>query len=183
MIRAGMPLPPALRLRLRLDAAAEGIAYRIRTVRKRFVTVARNEVAELQSLPRLNGQLSTDMRSMQEFVSRYDDLVDLLCWTAKEGVSDLRRARYDELRSWFVDNYDPVRADVTRHLDSRPEDREPVAVGTPAPRDAFESLFLPSQIDTLINSDAVIHRIMRTRYAVEACREEMTQEQGCALVG
>jgi hypothetical protein len=121
------------------------------------------------------------MRSMQEFVTRYDDLVDLLCWTAKEGLNDGRRARYSELRLWFVQNYEPVRPIVTRFLDTRPEDREPVVEGTPTPRDAFESLFLPHQIDALINSEAVIHRIIRTRCAVEAFREEL--ERDCVLVG
>ena len=117
--------------------------------------------------------------SMEEFVSHYDDLVDLLCWTAKEGLDDGRRARYTELRSWFVDNYEPVRPVVIRYLETRPEDREPIADGTPSPRDAFESLFLPAQIDALIHSEAVIHRIMRTRCAVEAFREEL--ERDCVI--
>jgi hypothetical protein len=198
MIRAGLPLPPSIRMRLRADAAAEGLALRIRAIRKRFVTVVRNDITAIRSVPgRLysarvkRAQLlnttpasSTTMMHMQDFVTRYDDLVDLLCWTAKEGVSDARRARYNELRSWFVDHYEPVRPIVTRFLDTQPEDREPVAAGTPAPRDAFESLFLPHQIDCLIHSDEVIHRIMRTRFAVEVCREQLgSVEWDCVLVG
>jgi hypothetical protein len=121
------------------------------------------------------------LRLMRDFVTRYDELVDLLCWTAKEGLNDTRRARYGELRHWFVQHYERVRPTVTRFLDTRPEDREAVVDGTPAPRDAFESLFLPYQIDGLIHSDAVIHRIIRTRCAVEAFREELDRD--CLLVG
>ena len=178
MIRAGLPLPPALRMRLRMDAAAEGIAQKIRTVRRRFVSVARSrsEMDGQNDRVRSESLEILEVRSMQEFVSRYDDLVDLLCWTAKEGPSDMRRARYSELRSWFVQNYEPVRPRVLRYLDTLPDDREPVASGTEHPRDAFESLFLPHHIDSLIHSDAVIHRIMRTRCAVEAFREELERD-------
>jgi hypothetical protein len=189
MIRAGMPLPPALRLRLKADAAAEGFARQIRIVRRRFVGVVRNDIDRLRQLDGAStrshaafDRLSADaMRKLEEFISRYDDLVDLLCWTAKEGANESRRARYAELRAWFVNHYEQVRPALIRHLEIEAEDRVPIVAGTPRPRDAFESLFLPAKIDLLINSDSVIHRIMRTRFAVEACREEL--ERACVLAG
>ena len=36
-------------------------------------------------------------------------------------------------------------------------------------QDAFESLFLPASLDSIIHSETVIDRIMRTRSALDSC--------------
>ena len=97
---------------------------------------------------------------MHEFERHYNDLVDLLCGSAKEGVDDYRRARYGELRVWLISHYEPLRAPLLRYLDTD---------GESAPCDAFESLFLPTELEEVINSEGVIFRIIETRRALNAC--------------
>jgi hypothetical protein len=99
---------------------------------------------------------------MHEFERHYNDLVDLLCGSAKEGVDDYSRARYGELRGWLISHYEALRATLLRHLDT---DTESAA----ATCDAFESLFLPTDIEEVINSEGVIMRIIQTRRALNAC--------------
>jgi len=110
---------------------------------------------------------------MPEFEQQYQELVDLLCWSAKDGVHDSRDTRYAELRAWFLDHYEPLRPALLPHLRIEPEDVALVEPGGIAPRDAFESLFLPTDVDALINSDTIICRIMRTRCAVDALHDQL----------
>jgi hypothetical protein len=110
---------------------------------------------------------------MPEFGRRFDELVDLLCWSAKEGDHDGRDEQYAELRAWFIGNYEPVRPLLLEYLTSEADDMIPARPGQPAQRDAFESLFLPRDIDSIINSDTVICRIIRTRQAVDALHEAL----------
>ena len=110
---------------------------------------------------------------MPEFGRRFDDLVDLLCWSAKEGDHEGRDEQYAGLRAWFLANYESARPLLLEYLISEPEDVVPARPGQPAPRDAFESLFLPRDIDSIINSDTVICRIIRTRQAVDSLQEAL----------
>lgn len=110
---------------------------------------------------------------MPEFARQFDELVDLLCWSAKEGDHDGRDEQYASLRSWFLTHYEPIRPFLLNHLAAEPEDTLPARPGLPAPRDAFESLFLPRDVDAIINSDTVICRIIRTRRAVDALRDDL----------
>jgi hypothetical protein len=116
---------------------------------------------------------TTPAERMPEFERRFDELVDLLCWSAKEGDHEGRDEQYASLRAWFLDNYEPMRPYLLEYLTVEPEDLVPVRPGMPAPRDAFESLFLPRDIDSLIHSDTVIFRIIRTRQAVDALRDAL----------
>jgi hypothetical protein len=109
---------------------------------------------------------------MQAFAERYDDLVDLLCWAAQAGPDDEARDRYRRLREWFLSSYESARPVLLEYLEPDDEDTRPLCSG-PTPRDAFESLFLPEEIDALLHGDAVIDRIIRTRMAVEACRHRL----------
>jgi hypothetical protein len=105
-----------------------------------------------------------------EFAERYDDLVDLLCWTAKEGVTDGSQKEYSDLRDWFLRSYESVRPNLLTQLVEEEDDRIILAGMDRVARDAFETLFLPPHVGAVIHSEAVILRIMRTRIAVEACR-------------
>jgi hypothetical protein len=116
---------------------------------------------------------TTPADRMPEFERRFDELVDLLCWSAKEGDHEGRDEQYASLRAWFLDNYEPVRPYLMEHLTVEPEDVLPARPGLPAPRDAFESLFLPRDVDSLIHSDTIIFRIIRTRQAVDALRDAL----------
>jgi hypothetical protein len=111
---------------------------------------------------------------MDEFEKHFDDLVDLLCWSAKEGDHEGRDEQYASIRQWFLRNYEPMRPVLLKHLSVEAEDLVASGPGQAIPRDAFESLFLPSNVDLNINSETVIFRIIRTRNAVDALRSEIS---------
>jgi hypothetical protein len=91
------------------------------------------------------------------FVERYEELVDLLCWAAKDGVHTERDARYAALREWMQLNYHKLRPQLRAHLDA-----------WEGPFDPFEELFAPECIDAVINDIAGITYVMQTRVALEA---------------
>jgi hypothetical protein len=91
------------------------------------------------------------------FVERYEELVDLLCWAAKDGVVMARDARYAELRRWMQPNYRKLRRQLRIHL-------EPWE----GPFDPFEALFASECIETVINDVSGIMYVTQTRTALEA---------------
>jgi len=177
MIRIGLPQPIVLRLRLRTQIAVNRLERSARAAREGVLTFVRKELEVLRDIPRFLIRRSAatvdPVAILPEFEARYQSLVDLLCWAAKEGVHDNRDARYAELRTWFLKNYESIRPALLRHLDTGPGDVAPAGSGAPAPRDAFESLFLPDNVDALIHSETIISRIMRTRRALDAYREQV----------
>jgi hypothetical protein len=110
---------------------------------------------------------------LPEFEQKFDDLVDLLCWSAKEGDHTGRDEQFTALRRWFLENFDSIRPYLLNHLVTLPEDAAVVYEGHQPPRDAFESLFLPRDVDSIIESETVICRIIRARAAVDALRNEV----------
>lgn len=179
MIRIGLPAPMMLRLRLRSQITANRMARQTRYVRQGILTTAANHLVGLRRLPDLwvrkpRTESAADRKELlMEFETRYQSLVDLLCWAAKDGVHAHRDERYAELRGWFLVHYETIRPALAHHLETEEEDILPVEEGTPIPRDAFESLFLPANVDAIIHSETVISRIMRTRCALDSYREQL----------
>ena len=98
----------------------------------------------------------------QEFSDKFDDLVDILCGAAKEGVTDRRRKRYSEIRNWFQ----------IRELSLERLLRKHQVEGYDADSNAcIHSLFQPEQIEGVIHSESVILRMMHTRALVDGCRQ------------
>jgi hypothetical protein len=92
------------------------------------------------------------------FSNHYEDLVDLLCWAAKDGVHTDRDARYAELRAWMHLNYHRVRPLLRPHLGPWEGTLDP-----------FEELFAPESVDDVINDAAGILYVTQTRRALDAC--------------
>jgi hypothetical protein len=101
-------------------------------------------------------------QEFEEFEAKYEALVDLLCWTAKEGLHAERDARYVELRGWMCAHYRKVRSQL------RPYWIEP---GIPEPLDPFEALFAAENIEAFINAPDSISDLMQTRAALDAYHE------------
>jgi hypothetical protein len=180
MIRIGLPAPALLRLRLRAQLAANRAARQFQAWRLNAQTTGSSLYALLLRLQPTNKAQSETIappvaltpRLQAEFSERYDDLIDLLCWASKDGIHDGRDARYAELRDWFLRHYEPLRPKLLPLLEAVPEeDCVPASASERIPRDAFESLYLPSDICLVINSDTVISRIMRTRAAMDRLLE------------
>jgi hypothetical protein len=180
MIRLGLPAPMALRLRLRAQLSANRASRRAEAIREDVFASLNGRLAGLRRLPfRVNRRLRDGLcdspifgETVMQFEERYQDLVDLLCGAAREGVTDKHHAEFAELRDWLAQNYEIHRPGLLNHLNVEPDDFVPLGDGVRA-RDAFESLFLPKSVDSVINSKNVILRIMRTRCALDAYREEM----------
>ncbi len=168
MIRVGMPLPTFVRLYIRAQIAAQQARRTTSDVRLSVRLTGRN-LLDRAAVVLLRGQRTPHSCSSEvtvhEFVERYEDLIDLLCWSANEGVKDHHRVRYTRLREWFIDHYHALRPDLVRYL---PEGWDRNALCDP-----FESLFIPVHLDAVVNSDTVIGHITATRAAVETVREEM----------
>jgi hypothetical protein len=161
-----------LRLRLRAHIALSQAARQTERIRQGVLDALWLDRETVRQRARMRRITAISQSALfKEFEDRYDQLVDLLCWAAKDGIHDGRDARYAELRAWFLKYYRRLQPALTHYLESEPEDRIPAKEGEPAPQDAFESLFLPTDVDALINSETIISRIMRTRCAVDILRE------------
>ena len=191
MIRIGLRTPTLLRLPFRSPSyqSGESPARKAPEQNQKAHNHANERESRLTSLQSINPfywirRLSPEIptgpdavTALNHFEERYQKLIDLLCWSAQEGVQADGIRRYVELRGWFLQNYDSVRPALTRHLSAEHEDTQPHGAGEPAPRDAFESLFLPASLDALIHSDTVISRIQRTRTALEAYRDQQVKTE------
>src|SRR5437016_2367291 len=120
MIRIGLRPPTLLRLRLRPPTYQTGEP----SARK-----APEHIHEAQRRDNERGPRPTSLKSinpffwirrhspeiptgpdavtaLNHFEERYQKLIDLLCWSAQEGVQADGVRRYGELRGWFLQNYD-----------------------------------------------------------------------------
>ncbi|HZT44480.1 MAG TPA: hypothetical protein VFA07_20110 [Chthonomonadaceae bacterium] len=170
-------LPPVLLPRLRLhwhathqqlsrySRALQEYANRTAAVsRAGWRSVSERTVACLSVRHRLRVRAEVRLRKrVAAFEERYEDLVDLLCWAAKDGVHTDRDARYTALRAWMRANYRTVR----RHLCAYWAEEATPAV------DPFEALFAPENVDGIINAADGIEVIMRTRAALDAYHDAL----------
>ena len=100
-------------------------------------------------------------QSVLDFADKFDQLVDVLCVSAKEGVTEGRQKRYLALREWFETQIISF-ADVLKFAQTEIE--------TCGCQETLQTLFQPERIEGVINSESVILRMMRTRALVDSCR-------------
>ncbi|MGC8669265.1 MAG: hypothetical protein ACP5VE_14235 [Chthonomonadales bacterium] len=161
MIRLGWPVPAFWRLR-----AGAGKLYPVPEDR-----VPSRAIWEMFLPSRLRASLNKrNYAMMKQFQERYEDLVDLLCVCAKEGIQPRHAQRYMELRSWFHAHYGSLRTTLERYL---PPDRQSAQQSARSDEDPFAALFGPAALDALLHSEEVIPRIQRTRLALAACMEDL----------
>jgi hypothetical protein len=167
-----LELPPALfpRLNQHWQAACsyfqkQSVTLRAATIRTVRMPVVCWHGLKVRYTTRWSLQARSEARRQQdfrEFESQYEELVDLLCWTAKEGVHPERDVRYAELRGWMCSHYRKVRSQL------RPYWIEP---GVPEPMDPFEALFAAENVEAFINGPDSISDLMLTRAALDAYHE------------
>lgn len=95
-----------------------------------------------------------------EFYERYEQLVDLLCWAARDTVHDGCDEQYQQVRTWLRQHYAPLRRAMA------PVIRQAlVEAGGNPQEDPFEPLFAPAHVMQVIEGDAgdLLGRIILTR--------------------
>lgn len=169
-----LPLPPTVfpRLRVRWYATCAYFVRQnqnFREMRERALAPANRwwQFVTARASFRVNARLRAEQRlrdQLTSFESRYEDLVDLLCVSANEGVRPEHTARYAELRRWMCHNYRRVRPGLRKHW---------VEPNAPEAYDPFEALFASENMEEVLHAATGIEDIMQTRYALEAYREEL----------
>ena len=99
------------------------------------------------------------LAQLADFTVYYEDMVDLLCWSAKEGATPKQAQKYSEMRVAMQSRYGVMRPRLRGFLN------------TPADQfDPFECLFSPQNLDGVINDMSGIENMMLTRAALDAYR-------------
>jgi hypothetical protein len=107
-------------------------------------------------------QVARQQAQLVAFTDKYEDLVDLLCWAAKEGANEEQSRKYAELRVWMQSHYGPMRPRVRGFLNTPDNVFDP-----------FERLFGPQNLDEVINDLSAIENVMTTRSALDAYSETL----------
>ena len=176
MIRIGLPPPMLPRLRLHWHVARNTIeqyysAFRAGTLRHIHATRALWAGATVAIVSRI-GSLRTrrvpleaqKQGRLERFEAVYEQLSDLICWAAKEEVTPEREAEYAHLRLSVRELYQPLRATLRPFWQT--EDME-------SDYDPFEELFLPHDLNEVVDSMGGIMAISMAREAFEAYRESV----------
>ncbi len=107
--------------------------------------------------------LAKYQRQRQQFLAfydRYEQLVDVLCWAARDTVHDGCDEQYREIRGWLMDNYAPMRRALEPFI------QQALAESDHNTRqDPFEMLFAPEHVMQVIEQDDgdLLGRIILTR--------------------
>lgn len=169
MIRIGLPPPVLPRLRLHWHATHTLFARQTRSLREAtaHATEALKEwlrhISHSMTAPWRRAAAARHKARLAPFEGHYEDLVDLLCWAAKDGIHTDRDTRYRDLRAWMQQHYPKLRPHLRPHWAEAEADAN----------DPFESLFAAENVDDLIHAEAGIEHIMRTRCALDAYRETL----------
>lgn len=169
MIRIGLPPPVLPRLRLHWHVTRISCARYSRllaTVRPRTLEAWRMYVAQriVASLTLRRYRQRRALARLRSFETHYEELVDLLCWSAKDGVHTSRDARYARVRAWMLRHYPRVQASL-----------RPYWVSSDPSRDPFLGLFGVEHVDDVIYSIHGIEDMLRSRAALEAYRQDLEQ--------
>lgn len=97
------------------------------------------------------------------FYDRYEQLVDVLCWAARDTVHDGCDEQYQQVRNWLMDNYSAVRRTLEPFIQQAVAEN-----GGDARKDPFEQLFAPAHVMQVIEQDEgdLLGRIILTREIV-----------------
>ncbi len=170
MIRAGLPMPAFHRLAFAVQAAAHRWTRSVERVRRGmndWLTASMPHPLQTIRNHRVEAEIQRSARLLADVELQFDELVDLLCWTAKDGCNARADKRYADVRSWFLDRYQAFGPGF-RHFLSHGSGVD-TATRTSS-SDVLESLFLPADVADNIHSATVIDRITSARAALEAFR-------------
>lgn len=107
-------------------------------------------------------QRARQLAQLADFTVYYENMVDLLCWAAKEGANAEQARKYSEMRVEMQSRYGVMRPRLRGFLNT-PDDLF----------DPFECLFGPQKLEEVINDMSGIENMMLTRAALDAYRETL----------
>lgn len=82
------------------------------------------------------------------FYDRYEQLVDVLCWAARDTIHDGCNERYQQIRGWFLVNYSAVQKMLKPFIRQVMSEQD----GNPN-EDPFEKLFSSAHVMQVIEQD------------------------------
>ena len=168
----GIPLPPGNVPRLRHPKRYAGTVFshpitglQAGIVRVLSVTqVLWNRLLGVNDLFNLRARARQRQRArLTAFEKQYDDLIDLLCAAAHEGIQSERESAYTGSRAFMLAHYPRIARQVRSHWEFNGEGSV----------DPFEPLFIHESLEDAVNGETGIEDIMRSRSALEAYREEL----------
>lgn len=135
----------------------------------------RPQLAENVAQPILQVTVRERQADLATFYTRYEDLVELICDASQYGPNPALEEKYDELRSWMLRTYPLLRPYILGFIDHQVVDTEQNLELYGQATDAFQALFSPPTLRTLIQSDDghMIGRIVRTRDALNRYGEHL----------
>lgn len=171
VIRTSLPASPSRQISMRFEALTRrtGRALDQRRRAPRTDTPASAATRDEQLMANWHEEVAKKREEFETFDNRFDGLVGVICAAAQEGITPAREDRYREQRGWFLKNYDTFKRDLGRHLESNTDDSVPGLWGRRS-CDAFEAMFLPTNLKSLLSQDGgrMIGRMMRTQTAIAA---------------
>ena len=183
VIRTAHPISPVRQFAAKLEL----VTRRTRRAFERQPRALRSDTAVSRSLSdeyvidRWRDTVTRTREAYDQFEEKYEDLIDVVFAAAHEGVTHKREEAYREKRAWFLKNYDGVQRELTRYLTADPNDTAPSLWGRRS-CDAFEALFLPSNLKTMLGTDGghVIGRLNRTQAALAAWDNDIRHAEAAA---
>src|SRR5881227_3270754 len=146
MIRIGLDVPAITRLGLRAQLMSRRVNRRFSKLRAAWFgrpaarnSQATNPAASSRPAPYLEYEVIQD---------RFEQLVDVLCYSAQHGVTVGDANRYHELRGWFLSNRDAIHPIVAPYVHQTGSAGSPVA-----------AVLQPESLDEAINTEGILHRI------------------------
>jgi hypothetical protein len=167
-IRIGLPTVAGPRLNVGWNATRQSFAGHIRSlqltaerlVRTPFAWGIRLAVDFRRRFSLRNRVMRRQRALLKAFDDRYEQLVDLLCWSAQSSTIGSKESRYRDLRSWMRNHYGSLRSHLLPHWSN----------STPSARDPFESLIACDRLDEVLSSYSSIEDMMLCRKALDAYR-------------
>ena len=109
------------------------------------------------------------------FIERYEDLVEILCYAAQLGPSEKGERAYAAVRVDYPGQYDCLRPFLISYLELVPNDEQAGLKLRGRPLDAFEALIAAADLQEFMATDDgnMISRITRTREALTRYSEHL----------
>jgi len=165
-LRLGDP-PGLVRLRLKWQATRNHLYRQTRTICDETHQWWERSCNVLHrwSLPERarQRQRAQNLIQLETFCARYEDLVDLLCWAAREGADARQIAQYRELREWMLVHYGLLRPRLRPFLHNADNAYDP-----------FECLFTPQELGEVINDASAIDSMMETLEVLKTYRASLS---------